>query len=276
VLKLSQVLSGWAPSERGASREPIALLEAGWAEIVGAEVAKNSRPARIVDGTLVVTTRSSAWSHQLSFLGEHVLRAVAARLPGAEVARLRFRVGTLTERRPVPPSPARASAIARARERPQAASAAEALARFRGEVEDRRRSKVSSGWKECGGCGALFAEGEGFCTTCSIARAQARVAATARLLFEAPWLGYAGTAALVEGLQKWEYERTRAQLLTRWWGTLVRARAAGRLSRNARERLIASSYVVLHSKLRPEEIMPATVRSILGDELHDLLYGDSG
>ncbi len=276
MLKLSQVLSGWGPSEQGTSQEPIALLEAGWEEIVGSEVAKNSRPARIVDGTLVVTTRSSAWSHQLSFLGDHVLRAVAGRLPDAGVARLRFRVGTLVERRPVPASRTRARAIAQARERPEAASAAEALARFRGEVEDRRRSKVSAGWKECSGCGALIAAGEGFCATCSIASAQARVAATARLLFEAPWLGYAGTAALVEGLQKWEYERTRVQLLTRWWGTLVRARAAGRVSRDGRERLIASSYVVLHSKLRPEEIMPATVRSILGDELHDLLYGASG
>jgi hypothetical protein len=92
------------------------------------------------------------------------------------------------------------------------------------------------------------------------------------LLFEAPWLGYNGTAALVDGLQEGEYERVRAQLLTRWWGMLVQARAANRLSRDGRERLIASSYVLLRSKIPPEQIIPATVRSILGDDLHDLIY----
>jgi hypothetical protein len=31
---------------------------------------------------------------------------------------------------------------------------------------------------------------------------------------------------------------------------------------------------LLRSKLPPERIAPATVRSLLGDELHALLYGD--
>ncbi|MGC1379900.1 MAG: DUF721 domain-containing protein, partial [Candidatus Baltobacteraceae bacterium] len=79
MLKLSKALAGWKPAEKVAAREPLALLEACWPEIAGADVARNSHPTRIADGTLYVTTRSSAWSHQLSFLSEHVLRAVAAR-----------------------------------------------------------------------------------------------------------------------------------------------------------------------------------------------------
>ncbi len=92
------------------------------------------------------------------------------------------------------------------------------------------------------------------------------------MLFEAPWLGYSGTAALVSGLQEREYERVRDRLLSRWWEILVQARAAKRVSRDERERLVANSYVLLKSKIPPEEIKPATVRSILGDELHDLIY----
>ncbi|MGB6966166.1 MAG: hypothetical protein WBD90_17085, partial [Xanthobacteraceae bacterium] len=42
--------------------------------------------------------------------------------------------------------------------------------------------------------------------------------------------------------------------------------------RDGRERLVASSYVLLRSKIAPEDIMPATVRNVLGDELHELLY----
>ncbi len=95
VLRLSAMLTEWAPGDKSTAHEPIALLEAGWAEIVGAEVARNSHPLRIADATLHVVARSSAWSHQLSFLSEHILRAVTARLPRAGVERLRFRVGAL-------------------------------------------------------------------------------------------------------------------------------------------------------------------------------------
>ncbi|MGB6519314.1 MAG: DUF721 domain-containing protein, partial [Candidatus Cybelea sp.] len=96
MLKLSEAIAGWKPEKT--PRDPVVLLEAGWAEIVGSKVAANSHPSGIAQGTLTIVTRSSAWSHQLSFLGEHVLQAVQARLPSAGVARLRFRVGRLAER----------------------------------------------------------------------------------------------------------------------------------------------------------------------------------
>jgi hypothetical protein len=272
MLRLSAALSKWEPSESASVREPIVLLEAAWPDIVGPQVAKSSFPTRIVDGTLFVTTRSSGWSHQLSLLAEHVLRAISARLPNAGLTQLRFRVGTLPQRRRTAGG---ATATTRSRAivaYPPAESAPEALARFRKQVEGSNQAKRSEGWKECAECGALVAPRAQLCPACVASTAQRRAEATARLLFEAPWLGYNGTAALVDGLQEGEYERVRAQLLTRWWGMLVQARAANRLSRDGRERLIASSYVLLRSKIPPEQIIPATVRSILGDDLHDLIY----
>jgi hypothetical protein len=274
MLKLSQVVSQWAPSELSPMRDPLALLQAGWPEIVGAQVAANSAPVRIADGTLVVVTRSGAWSHQLTFLADRVLGAVAARLPGCGVQRLRFRVGALPKRSAGRPAAARATPISQRGDEPASATASEALGRFQRRVEASQRAKRTAGWKECRACAALVAPSEtGYCVACSAARAQERALATARLLFEAPWLGYAGTAELVDGLSEGEYERIRSQLLKRWWGMLERARASGRLSRGGRERLVASSYVVLQSKLAPEEIVPATVRNVLGDALHDLIYG---
>ncbi len=277
MLKLSEVLGGWSPADAAHVYDPIALLEAGWREIVGNDVAHNSRPTRIADGTLMITTRSSAWSHQLSFLADHVLRAVNARAPAANVAQLRFRVGRLTEQVSGRAGP-RPNAPSRRRPRPQseAASPGEALARFRDEVEQRRRRQRAQGWSECESCAALVAPGPAkLCAACLSARTQALAAATARLLYEAPWLGFAGTAALVDGLKEAEYERVRSRMLAHWWGMLARARATKRIARDGRERLVASSYVLLQSKLPPEAIMPATVRSILGDELHDLLYGEA-
>jgi hypothetical protein len=274
VLKLSRAVATWTPGAALRPGEPILLLRAGWDEMVGTEVARNSYPARIIGGTLQVITRSSAWSHQLTFLAEHVLKAIAARLPRAGIERLRFRVGAL----PAPSKPGtsgrRRPAARQPAPRPPAASAREAIARFRGEVEGRRRAARAAGWKECARCGALVAPATGgLCVPCESAGLQERTAATARLLFEAPWLGYGGTAALVDGLQEGEYESIRSQLLRRWWEMLAQACAVKRLSRDGRERLIASSYVVLRSKLPPEKIAPATVRTVLGDELHDFLYG---
>lgn len=276
MLKLSQAMAAWEPRSGRAPEDPIRLLGAVWPELVGEGVAQNSHPQRIAGGTLHVVTRSAPWSQELHFLKERIVAAVAARLPNAGIVDLRFRVGAL----PAPPAAkgvaARAAVRARASAVLPAASASkeEALERLREHVTRRQRAKVDAGWKGCSGCGALVApDGATLCIPCVNAQTQARTEATARLLFEAPWLGYRGTAALVEGLTSQEYGAIRRRLLARWWGALERARLAKRLSRDARERAIASSYVVLKSELPPDDIRPATVRNVLGDELNDFLFG---
>ncbi|MGA8534020.1 MAG: DUF721 domain-containing protein [Candidatus Tumulicola sp.] len=274
--RLTQALGEWTPQERSRrSRDPLLLLAAGWGNIVGEDVARNTHPARILEGTLLVTTRSSAWSQQLSFLAERIVAAVRARFPETAVVRLRFRVGKL----PPPPAPlgkvvAPDTIASKRSAAPPARTTAEAVARFRQGIDERRRAKRSVGWKECQGCEALIAPRAGtLCVTCANARSQRRAAAVIRLLFEAPWLGYPGTAQLVDGLTPQDYESIRTRLLSRWWEALAQARACKRLSRDGRERLIASSYVVLKSKLPPEAIAPATLRNVLGDELCELIYG---
>lgn len=275
LTRIGNALEHWRPSKGAAPRDPIVLIGAGWREIVGDDVAAHSHPTHLGDGTLSITTVSSAWSHQLSMLSEEILRAVCARLPGLELHQLRFRVGKL--RRRGPPAPSGGSPptpTARAAARTPATSVHEAVERFRADVDESGRAKRSAGWKDCKRCGAFVAPGTGMlCTVCENALQRQRADDAARLLYEAPWLGYAGTAALVDGLSVEEYESIRTRLLSEWWQMLSRARAGNRLSADARERSIASSYVILRSKLPPEAIAPATVRNVLGDELHDLIYG---
>ena len=275
MLKLGRALGSWTPGE-GESRvaDPVVLIAAGWSDIVGADIAKNSHPSQIQGDTLLVTTRSSAWSQQLSFLAEQILSGVRARLPDCALERLRFRVGKL---------PSNGIQLSRKRvtesrnlpdERPPSADLQEAVERFRTDVGNAERAKRAAGWNECPGCTALIAPSSGpFCVTCSIAKDEERQRLVSRLLFEAPWLGYAGTAALIEDFTHEEYEGIRRRVLARWWETLSRARAAGKLSRDGHERLVASSFVILKSGLAPERIGPAIVRNVLGDELHDLIYG---
>ena len=91
-------------------------------------------------------------------------------------------------------------------------------------------------------------------------------------MFDLPWLGFTRTAELVEGLTLDEYEATRRELLARWWQTLARARATKRLDRSGRERLVASSYLLLQTGWEPDRITPAIARNALGDDLFRLLY----
>lgn len=269
---LRSAMEGWAPT--GETPEPIVALRAAWPAIVGEEIAKNSRPHEFSRKGLLVVTRSSAWSQQLAFLSERILANVRDRT-GESIEKVRFRVGRLiSEGAPAPHRrPAHAKRVVD--HRPPVSTADEALARFREDVQRAQRAKAAAGWKECLQCGVRIAPSAGrFCAPCSNAWNQGRSEQVARLLFDVPWLGYAGAAVMVEGLTQHEYESIRRKLLAVWWETLVRIRREGRRRLSTRERLIASSYVLLKSGLDPERIAPAVVRDLLGDELHHLIYGN--
>ena len=274
MLKLAVALNAWEPAAERAA-DPVQLLGAAWAEIVGPENAEKSHPGRIEGETLLVTTAHAGWSSQLSFIGEEILARIQARLPQAGIAKLRFRVGRLLARGSVSPGKrvGGKGKLEAVHEREPAASAADALARFRTGVDAAQRAKRAHGWKECAGCNALIAPHTGtFCISCEIARGAERERRIARLLYEAPWLGFAGTARLIEDLRQDEYESIRRRLLQRWWDRLRRVQSGKVLARDGSDRLIAGSYVLLQSDLRPENVTPAIVRNLLGDELYDLMY----
>lgn len=270
---LREAVASWSPTRTAASAEPLAVAVEAWPSIVGAESARNSRPLRLTGDTLVVLARSSAWSEQLSFLAERILAALSRECGLTQLRRLHFRTGTISERvhakvlRGTVPSP-------RTLRRTQSsASAEEAVARFRARVARVRRARAAAGSKECQACATLVAPGRAMCAACENRLSQDRERLVSRLLFDVPWLGFEGVAALVDGLQRTEYEAIRLRLLARWWTVLDRARRTRLLSRDYRERLIASSYVIVKSGLEPERIAPATVRDLLGDELTELLHG---
>ncbi|HUY41730.1 MAG TPA: DUF721 domain-containing protein [Candidatus Dormibacteraeota bacterium] len=273
--RLGEALASWSPRGEEEGGDPLARVSAAWPQVVGAEVARNSQPVRIAGDALVVATRSSAWSEQLSFLSERILASLRERFGLKEVRRLRFRGGRFV--RPAAARVIRGSVGSgtrrRVRARDATSSPEEAIARFRVDVTRARRAKEDAGWKQCGRCASLVPPGErATCAACAIAAAQERERLVTRLLFEVPWLGYAGIAALVDGLGRDEYETIRARLLARWWETLARAARAKRLSRDRRERLVASSYVIVKSGLEPERIAPETMHAVLGDEIFALLY----
>jgi hypothetical protein len=261
-------IDAWRPYARTRS-DPLAAVIAAWPSVVGRSIAEHTRPVQLSGQTLLVTTRSGAWSQQLSLLSTGVLEGLH-RLPEARHIRsLRFRVGTVRSPSATPPSVPRVIATADRRfadeEAPlsEEASAFEALDRFRAHVAVRRRRTPS-----CSACGAP-GTGDGPCAPCAATPSAQRMAIAQRLMYDAPWLGFSGMAALIDGLERAEYERWRQHLLARWWEILRRCRFTKRVT--TLERRIVSSYVLLQSGLDPDRVSPAVVRNLLGDELAALL-----
>lgn len=275
---LRRAMERWAPHT--ASGDGIADIACMWPRIVGDDVALHCRPVQIVGQALVVATASSAWSHQLDLLSPRILTAIDqhARI---SVDRLRFRVappGAPPQRRASPRLPHGARAVLGAPSPRQVAQTpAEALASLRQGIVGTQRAKRAAGWKECTNCGVLLpASDTPLCAPCAGAARERRYRRVARVMFDAPWLGYEGTARLIEGLQRHEFVQIRRRVLQGWWEILMRAHRRKQVSPDARERLVASSYVLLKTGFEPEEITTVIVRNLLGPELHELLYGKRG
>jgi hypothetical protein len=76
----------------------IADVVAAWPGAVGESIARNAWPARIArDGTLHVSTSSSAWAFELGLLEEKLRERLAAELDTDAPVRLRFAPGPLPE-----------------------------------------------------------------------------------------------------------------------------------------------------------------------------------
>lgn len=269
---LRSALDGWRPRRRGPGLGTLDAIVLAWPEIVGPQLAAATQPLSLAGDALVVTTASSAWSQQLSFLVPEILRGLHEIAQAQGVARIRFRVGTL--RRAAAPRrgqalPNERRHVAAGEPAPPAADPGEALERLKAAFE---RRPAPAGEPPCRRCGIPIAGGD-YCAPCAGTLGEERDVAVQRLMYDAPWLGYRGTAAVFPALSVEDYERIRRGLLERWWGLLLRAKAGGRLSGDGRERRIASSYVVLQTGQEPQRITPAVVRNILGDDLASLLYG---
>jgi hypothetical protein len=269
---LRAAVADWTPG-RSIASDPLHAIAANWAAIVGADVATHSAPLEISGKTLVVATKSSAWSQQLQFLGDPILDGVRAAAAGAGIDRIAFRAGALrprdTARGGSLPQPRRrtvASAKAPSEPAPDLQTAFE---RFR----DRVRAVQRASGAGCPDCGAPDGErSPRLCAPCTGRAAAERALALEQTLYAAPWLALAELRAQIPDLSGSEFERARQRLLQRWWLILERARRSGRLSASGIELHIASSYVLLQSRLPPDRISPAVIRNLLGDELEALLW----
>ena len=278
---LGALVGRWTPAKTGpvskarsaARGQPLGDVLSVWTGIVGEEVAQHAMPIERSSDALVVLVTSSAWSNQLSLLAGHILCALTeAGIEGVE--RLRFRVGR-PRRAPVlqkrESSNGQRPKAHQPRDESPSATLAEAVLRLRGSLVLQRNAKRAEGWNGCVACGALLPKGDR-CAPCVTAELTQRSGRVQRLMFDVPWLGYSGTAEVVERLGREEYEANRTALLARWWEALEKVRKTGKVSSDGRERQIASSYLLLKTLWEPERVTPVIARNELGQELYNLLF----
>jgi hypothetical protein len=267
--KLGSALAGWRPSAARPG-DPLSMIRAAWADIVGDDVARAAQPVALTGSALVVITASSAWSHQLSFLEREIIRSVVA-LGVPQVERLRFRIGTIRAARGAGGRRLiRAAAGTPMAGKPQ--STTEAVARFRTVVERRRNAHRAAGGAFCATCGGAIAAGDR-CRPCVDGEERVQREQCERILFEAPWLDPEAVITQVAGLTAEAYDRIRRRLLRAWIDELRLARKRHAVKAEidrARIRKLASSYVLLETRIDPNRLeLDSPVRqNALGD-----LYG---
>jgi hypothetical protein len=186
-----RAILGESVKQAGGTRraEEVACLEL-WAETVGEGIADATRAEKFRDGILFVVTKSSVWTHELTFYKEKAIGMMNERLGRPMVRDIRFKVGSLEapkvfapraeaefeeKRMERPEPPAESMLTERAR-----AQVEEALAAIKNEqVRDRARrvlvqearrqeQKRRLGWRECGRCGALHPESHRMCPLCRL------------------------------------------------------------------------------------------------------------
>jgi hypothetical protein len=169
--------------------EEVACLDL-WAETVGDAIAEATRAEKFRDGILFVVTKSSVWTHELTFFKEKAIERMNDRLGRPLVRDIRFKVGNVqplemrlsqeemgeeTARTERPETVTESMLTERARAQVEQALAAikneqlkertrQVLVRAAHRQEEKRRQ----GWSECERCGTLHPAGSRVCPLCRL------------------------------------------------------------------------------------------------------------
>ncbi|MDT8903362.1 DUF721 domain-containing protein [Anaeroselena agilis] len=176
-----------------------------WRQIVGDEVAANTRPIKIGRGVLTLAAKNAVWAHHLSTLKEEIIVRINAFAGEKAVNDLKFQAGYLRIDQNEENGD-EGYAAPKLREIPLESGETKKIEEITAPMaDDLLRTKVKrllvkefafrkfrrkQKWQPCTKCGILRPDGDDLCVSCAtVARAAGRECVR-KLLRDAPWLGY--------------------------------------------------------------------------------------
>src|SRR5690348_9072138 len=88
---VGEALAGLLGSLESATAVRESLALAYWERVVGPQAAAATEPESVRDGVLFVRTKSSVWSHELTFLKAHILTELNRRIGRPVIKEIIFR-----------------------------------------------------------------------------------------------------------------------------------------------------------------------------------------
>jgi predicted nucleic acid-binding Zn ribbon protein len=163
------------------------MAVAYWPDVVGPQAAAATEAETVRDGVLFVRTRSSAWSHELSFLRETLVTRLNERIGRPVIRGIRFSArGAPAPRQPAEPVQPVGEALDRVELPPEIEQQLQREMREIAKIGDERlRSAVAramsrgararwwrlhNGWRECPSCGAPHRASSDLCPICARSR----------------------------------------------------------------------------------------------------------
>ena len=144
-----------------------------WPLVVGPNAAAATEPENVVDGILLVRTRSSAWSNELSLLSHHIIAELNRKIGKPVIRDIRYRATGVRRKPgntvPLDPTPENLEAVVLTDE--EAAALARDLDDARGLANEHvrdlvidrvtrmhrvRRWRLDHGGTKCKDCGSVF------------------------------------------------------------------------------------------------------------------------
>ncbi len=291
--RLKDLLSGWKPkgAQRGSALADdlaAAAFAAAWAQAVGSDIARRSRPIRFRAGVLTVLTASSAWSDELSLHAPKILVALRRAYPQEALHKLRLLVASgrsnvlfdVARRRTEQQTGPTATSV-RHTEQPQRHTHEDVpavLKRLAAEQTALDAQRDRSGWKVCAACGRRYAphaQPGRTCAVCSENQRRRIHASIERALMQAPWLSLAQVRRALPATTATAFDRTRSRLLARWQADVEAAeRRVRRGAVSPEDRVVAWSYLMLASGMAQRHLGRAVVEGMLGPVWTTVLFGD--
>ncbi len=191
------------------------LILLNWRQIVGEEIAANTRPGKINRRVLTLAAKNAAWAHHLSTLKEEIIARINAFAGEKAVSDLKFQAGYFRidqnneengggDERPVVNWRENSLDIRDKKNIDEIAAPLNddllrgKVKRLLGKEMALKKARQKLNWQPCKQCGVLRPPGEVMCSTCTAAARSVSRDAVRRVLRDAPWLSYEECSRYVE------------------------------------------------------------------------------